>query len=80
MMTRAAVHKAFGSIGVLSIMNRNIIFAMLLGGLLAAVTRTTQAESWQGCRGPRGDGTCMEKDVPTNWDPSGAAKHSGPKL
>lgn len=26
------------------------------------------AENWPGWRGPRGDGTCLEKDVPTNWD------------
>jgi len=53
-------------------MNRNVVFAMLLGGLLAAATPTAQAEPWPGWRGPRGDGTCMEKNVPTKWDPAGA--------
>ena len=53
-------------------MNRNIVFAMLLGGLLAAAAPKAQAEPWPGWRGPRGDGTCIEQDVPTNWDPAGA--------
>jgi outer membrane protein assembly factor BamB len=53
-------------------MNRNIVFAMLLGGLLAAATPTAQAEPWPGWRGPRGDGTCIEQDVPADWDPAGA--------
>jgi outer membrane protein assembly factor BamB len=53
-------------------MNRNVVFAMLLGGLLAAATGTAQAEPWPGWRGPRGDGTCIEQDVPTDWDPAGA--------
>ena len=53
-------------------MNRNVIFAILLSGLLAAANQTTQAESWPGWRGPRGDGTCMEKNVPTKWDPADA--------
>ena len=51
-------------------MNRNVIFAMLLGELLAAATPTVQAEPWPGWRGPRGDGTCMEKNIPTIWDPA----------
>lgn len=45
---------------------------MLLGGLLAAATPTAQAEPWPGWRGPRGDGTCIEQNVPTDWDPAGA--------
>ncbi len=53
-------------------MNRNVIFAMLLGGLLTAATPTAQAEPWPSWRGPRGDGTCVEQDVPTDWDPAGA--------
>ena len=53
-------------------MNRNVVFAMLFGGLLAAATPRAQAEPWPGWRGPRGDGTCIEQDVPTDWDPAGA--------
>jgi len=49
-----------------------LAFVILLAGLLANSTTTTQAESWPGWRGPRGDGTCREQDVPTNWDPAGA--------
>jgi hypothetical protein len=51
-------------------MNRNVIFAMLLGELFAAATPMVQAEPWPGWRGPRGDGTCMEKNIPTIWDPA----------
>jgi len=53
-------------------MNRNVIFAMLLGELLTAATPTVQAEPWPGWRGPRGDGTCTEKNVPNKWDPADA--------
>ncbi|MCP4262146.1 MAG: PQQ-binding-like beta-propeller repeat protein [Planctomycetes bacterium] len=53
-------------------MNRNVIFVILLGGLLAVATVTTQAENWPGWRGPRGDGTCIEKNVPLKWDPADA--------
>jgi outer membrane protein assembly factor BamB len=53
-------------------MNRNVVFAILLGVLLAAAGPMAQAESWPGWRGPRGDGTCIEQNVVTDWDPSGA--------
>ena len=53
-------------------MNRYVVFAMLMGGLLAAAAPTTKAEPWPGWRGPRSDGTCIEQNVPTNWDPAGA--------
>jgi hypothetical protein len=53
-------------------MNRNIIFAILLCGLLAAATPATHAENWPGWRGPRGDGSCIEKNVPDKWDPADA--------
>jgi outer membrane protein assembly factor BamB len=52
-------------------MNRNIIVAILLV-LVFAVTGTLQAEPWPCWRGPRGDGTCIEKNIPTIWDPSKA--------
>ena len=29
--------------------------------------QTVQAENWPGWRGPRGDGTSLEKNIPTNW-------------
>ena len=47
-------------------------FAMLLAGLLGSLTTPANAESWPGWRGPRGDGTCTEQNIPTNWDPAGA--------
>jgi outer membrane protein assembly factor BamB len=68
----SAVRKVFGPKGVLNHMNRNVVFSMLLGGLLAAATPTAQAEPWPGWRGPSGDGTCIEKNVPTKWDPAEA--------
>ncbi|MEN6428882.1 MAG: PQQ-binding-like beta-propeller repeat protein, partial [Phycisphaerales bacterium] len=33
---------------------------------------TVNAENWPCWRGPRGDGTCIEQNIPTNWDPTGA--------
>ena len=53
-------------------MNRNVIFALLLVGLIAIPIPTVQAENWPGWRGPRSDGTCIEKGVAANWDPDGA--------
>ncbi len=52
-------------------MNRNVVFAMVLVGLLAGAA-TAQAETWPGWRGPRGDGTSIEKNVPIKWDPADA--------
>ncbi len=51
-------------------MNRNIVFALLLPSLLTAVADTTQAEPWPGWRGPRTDGTTIEKNIAANWDPA----------
>jgi len=53
-------------------MNRNITIFIALGGLLCAAAPKAQAEFWPGWRGPRGDGTCIERDVPLDWDPAGA--------
>ncbi len=48
------------------------ILSLSLASLLLGATLTARAESWPGWRGPRGDGTCLEQGVPTNWDPAGA--------
>ncbi len=40
--------------------------------ILVCLVPTVRAEFWPCWRGPRGDGTCIEKNVPTNWDPAGA--------
>jgi len=53
-------------------MKRIPAFALLFASLLATALTPAQAEFWPGWRGPRGDGTCLEPDVPTNWDPAGA--------
>lgn len=39
----------------------------LLAILLTFVT-TAQAENWPGWRGPRGDGTSLEENIPVHWD------------
>ncbi|MHC4171117.1 MAG: outer membrane protein assembly factor BamB family protein, partial [Planctomycetota bacterium] len=44
----------------------------LIISLLACATTVARAEPWPCWRGPRGDGTCVEKGIPTNWDPAGA--------
>ncbi len=44
-----------------------LLVALLTGFLLAA-----RSEPWPAWRGPRGDGTCLETNVPTNWDPTNA--------
>jgi outer membrane protein assembly factor BamB len=45
---------------------------LAFGVLLTSMATAVQAESWPGWRGPRGDGTCIEQNIPTNWDPAGA--------
>jgi len=41
-------------------------------GLLAHSAATAKAEAWPCWRGPRGDGTSIETNIPTNWDPANA--------
>ncbi len=49
---------------------RFIVFAWLVGLSIDATldVKAVRAENWPGWRGPRGDGTSLEKNVPTNWD------------
>ena len=37
--------------------------------LVVATASSVRAESWPGWRGPRGDGTSQERDVPLRWGP-----------
>jgi outer membrane protein assembly factor BamB len=53
-------------------MKHRLIFAVLFACLSTAFCMTTGAEPWPGWRGPRGDGTCIEPNVPTDWDPAAA--------
>ncbi len=49
------------------------VAAPIASGLLAAlVVASACAEPWPGWRGPRGDGTSIEQNVPVNWDPTNA--------
>jgi len=50
---------------------RALVFILALG-LWGSLSTLCQAESWPGWRGPRGDGSCVETNVPTNWDPAQA--------
>jgi len=47
-------------------------YQALMIGVLLFLSNFARAENWPGWRGPRSDGTCIEQDVPTNWDPAGA--------
>ncbi|MCF7975586.1 MAG: PQQ-like beta-propeller repeat protein [Phycisphaerae bacterium] len=40
--------------------------------LLALTTLTAHAENWPGWRGPRSDGTSVEQNVTSNWNPANA--------
>jgi outer membrane protein assembly factor BamB len=53
-------------------MKRMLALAALFAGFLVHFTTPVQAEPWPCWRGPRGDGTCLEQNVPTNWNPAGA--------
>ena len=71
-LTNKQKFSAFCPGGTANIMKRDLAFVVLAAGLLACAATTARAESWPCWRGPRGDGTCIEKDVPANWDPAGA--------
>lgn len=53
-------------------MKRDLGLIVTIVGVLASAPIVTTAENWPGWRGPRGDGTCLEQNIPTNWDPAGA--------
>jgi outer membrane protein assembly factor BamB len=53
-------------------MKRFVTCGLLLVSLLGGSIAGTQAESWPGWRGPRQDGTCLEPNVTTHWNPAGA--------
>ena len=53
-------------------MKRMLTFTILITSLLSSLVGPAQAESWPGWRGPREDGTCIEPNVPTDWDPADA--------
>ena len=40
--------------------------------ILLFLSSSSRSENWPSWRGPRGDGTCIEQDVPANWNPAGA--------
>jgi outer membrane protein assembly factor BamB len=42
---------------------RVALFLVIVGGAVVG-----KAENWPGWRGPRGDGTSLERDVPTTWN------------
>jgi outer membrane protein assembly factor BamB len=51
-------------------MRRKFVFVMLIAGLWACSSTAARAEAWPCWRGPRGDGTCIEKNVPAQWAPA----------
>ena len=54
-------------------MRKDLGFIITIVGILASSLTVATAENWPGWRGPRGDGTCLEQEVPTHWDPAGAS-------
>lgn len=53
-------------------MTRDLTIFFVLACCLLYPATPADAESWPCWRGPRGDGTCIEQNVPANWDPAGA--------
>ena len=54
--------------GVCSVNLRHNVVQLLFGiMLLAAMSGRALCENWPGWRGPRGDGTSLEKNVPVKW-------------
>ncbi len=50
---------------------RDRLFA-ILSGLLTITIASAPSENWPGWRGPRGDGTSLEANVPIQWTPEKA--------
>jgi outer membrane protein assembly factor BamB len=50
-------------------MRLSIAIALLVTGSFTLAT----AEPWGCWRGPRADSTCLDENIPTNWDPNGAS-------
>lgn len=49
-----------------------LVFCFSLFGAFQLLATCVSAENWPGWRGPRGDGTSLEKNIPIRWDgPSG---------
>ena len=48
-------------------MNRPSALALLFTLLTFALAAPAHAENWPGWRGPRGDGTSIEEQIPTHW-------------
>jgi outer membrane protein assembly factor BamB len=56
------------TVGAGKIINRKIIVLLCLAmSLILALSDAAFAENWPGWRGPRGDGTSLEKNVPIRW-------------
>ncbi len=51
---------------------KDLVAVVLFSGLLTSIATTARAEFWPCWRGPRGDGTCTEQNIPTDWDVSRA--------
>lgn len=66
------IGKALCPKGLLRLMKRHFAFLVLMAALLANSIATAHAEAWPGWRGPRGDGTSIEQNIPTRWDPAEA--------
>ena len=43
---------------------------MRIVALFLVLSFSLSAENWPGWRGPRGDGSSQEKNVPTRWSPT----------
>ncbi len=48
-------------------MNRSALIPSLLASLLFTLVTPGRAENWPGWRGPRGDGSSAEVNIPTRW-------------
>jgi outer membrane protein assembly factor BamB len=48
---------------------QNRWFRMFVVGVIGLGASLSFAENWPGWRGPRGDGTSIEKNLPTQWGP-----------
>jgi outer membrane protein assembly factor BamB len=57
-------------------MNRanNRFSAILVAMCLILIHGDLQAEEWPGWRGPRGDGTSADTELPTHWTAAGGVK------
>ena len=67
-MTRSLTHDDSIADAATMLNIRTIVLFLLVAPVYGLVSTTSLAEDWPQWRGPRGDGTSLERGIPTRWN------------